>query len=161
MDSKAHFRATFESLIADTKLDGRYRTFIELERIAGEFPSAFWHGPDGQTRRVTVWCSNDYLGMGQHPDVLAAMHRAIDRSGAGTGGTRNISGTNWQHVQLETELADLHSKEGALIFTSGWISNLAALGTLGRLMPGCAIFSDEFVLCMTVRTTRSRLAPMK
>lgn len=142
MDSKADFRATFESLIADTKLDGRYRTFIELERIAGEFPSAFWHGPDGQTRRVTVWCSNDYLGMGQHPDVLAAMHRAIDRSGAGTGGTRNISGTNWQHVQLETELADLHSKEGALIFTSGWISNLAALGTLGRLMPGCAIFSD-------------------
>jgi 5-aminolevulinate synthase len=142
MDSKADFRATFESLIADTKLDGRYRTFIELERIAGEFPSAFWHGPDGQTRRVTVWCSNDYLGMGQHPDVLAAMHRAIDRSGAGTGGTRNISGTNWQHVQLETELADLHSKEGALIFTSGWISNLAALGTLGRLMPGCAVFSD-------------------
>jgi 5-aminolevulinate synthase len=142
MDSKADFRSTFESLIADTKLDGRYRTFIELERIAGEFPSAFWHGPDGQTHRVTVWCSNDYLGMGQHPDVLAAMHRAIDRSGAGTGGTRNISGTNWQHVQLETELADLHSKEGALIFTSGWISNLAALGTLGRLMPGCAIFSD-------------------
>ncbi len=142
MDSKVDFRATFESLIADTKLDGRYRTFIELERIAGEFPSAFWHGPDGETRRVTVWCSNDYLGMGQHPDVLAAMHRAIDRSGAGTGGTRNISGTNWQHVQLETELADLHSKEGALIFTSGWISNLAALSTLGRLMPGCAIFSD-------------------
>src|SRR6201998_1401934 len=142
MNSKADFRATFESIIADTKLDGRYRTFIELERIAGEFPRAFWHGPDGEARRVTVWCSNDYLGMGQHPDVLAAMHRAIDRSGAGTGGTRNISGTNTQHVRLETELADLHSKEAALIFTSGWISNLAALGTLGRLMPGCAIFSD-------------------
>src|ERR1700730_12450806 len=142
MDSKADFRATFESLIADTTLDGRYRTVVQLERIAGEFPKALWHGPDGQTRRVTVWCSNDYLGMGQHPDVLAAMHRAIDRSGAGTGGTRNISGTNWHHIQLETELADLHSKEGALIFTSGWISNLAALGTLGRLMPGCTIFSD-------------------
>src|SRR5712672_2894154 len=142
MTSRMDFSERSAQLIANTKLDGRYRTFVQLERIAGEFPSALWHGPDGQTRRVTVWCSNDYLGMGQHPDVLAAMHRAIDRSGAGTGGTRNISGTNWQHVQLETELAALHSKEGGLIFTSGWISNLAALGTLGRLMPGCAIFSD-------------------
>jgi 5-aminolevulinate synthase len=136
------FESRFRTVIAEMRLDGRYRTFIELERIAGEFPSAQWHAPDGAARRVTVWCSNDYLGMGQHPDVLAAMHSAIDLSGAGTGGTRNISGTNRQHVALETELADLHGKEAALIFTSGWVSNLAALGTLGRLAPDCAIFSD-------------------
>jgi 5-aminolevulinate synthase len=142
MDRKMDFDTRFAALIADMKLDGRYRTFIELERMAGEFPTAMWHRPDGERRKVTVWCSNDYLGMGQHPDVLAAMHRAIDRSGAGTGGTRNISGTNRQHVALETELADLHDKQAALIFTSGWISNLAALGTLGRLMPDCVIFSD-------------------
>ena len=132
----------FESLIGEMKLDGRYRTFIELERIAGEFPIALWRQPDGDARRVTVWCSNDYLGMGQHREVLAAMHGAIDQFGAGTGGTRNISGTNRSHVALETELADLHDKEAALLFTSGWISNLAALGTLGRVLPNCAIFSD-------------------
>src|ERR1700758_5170647 len=142
MTSRMDVNQRFTQLIADIKMDGRYRTFIELERIAGEFPTALWHRLDGVTQRVTVWCSNDYLGMGQHPDVRAAMHKTIDLSGAGTGGTRNISGTNRQHVALETELADLHGKEAALIFTSGWISNLAALGTLGRLMPGCAVFSD-------------------
>lgn len=134
--------AHFEQLIGELKLDGRYRTFIELERIAGEFPVALRHAPNGSAKRVTVWCSNDYLGMGQDADVLAAMHRSLDQSGAGTGGTRNISGTNRQHVQLETELADLHGKEAALVFTSGWISNLAALGTLGKLLPNCVIFSD-------------------
>ncbi len=137
-----NYDKTFEDLLAEMKLDGRYRTFAELERISGEFPTALWHRPDGEKQRVTVWCSNDYLGMGQHPDVLAAMHKAIDLSGAGTGGTRNISGTNRQHIALETELADLHGKDAALIFTSGWISNLAALGTLGRVLPNCAIFSD-------------------
>ncbi|SEF10476.1 5-aminolevulinate synthase [Rhizobiales bacterium GAS191] len=142
MTSRIDFSERFAQLIADMKVDGRYRTFIQLERMAGEFPTALWHRSDGQSRRVTVWCSNDYFGMGQHPDVLAAMHATIDRSGAGAGGTRNISGTNREHVQLETELADLHDKQAALIFTSGWISNLAALGTLGRLMPGCAILSD-------------------
>jgi 5-aminolevulinate synthase len=136
------FNARFAQLVAEMKLDGRYRTFVQLERMAGEFPIALWHHPDGSSRRVTVWCSNDYLGMGQHPDVLEAMHRTLERSGAGTGGTRNISGTNLVHAQLETELADLHSKQAALVFTSGWISNLAALGTLGRLLPNCAIFSD-------------------
>ena len=135
--------AIFEALINEIKQDGRYRTFIELERIAGQFPKALWHTPDGKPRAVTVWCSNDYLGMGQHPDVLAAMHQTLDASGAGTGGTRNISGTNREHVALEAALADLHGKEQALIFTSGWISNLAALETLGKLLPGCAIFSDQ------------------
>jgi 5-aminolevulinate synthase len=136
------YNSKFEALIAGMKLEGRYRTFIELERIAGDFPAALWRAPDGGQRRVTVWCSNDYLGMGQHPDVLAAMHRTIADSGAGSGGTRNISGTNRQHVALEIELADLHGKEAALVFTSGWISNLAALGVLGRLLPNCVIFSD-------------------
>ncbi len=132
----------FRELLQSMKLDGRYRTFVELERIAGEFPTALRHRSNGTTQRVTVWCSNDYLGMGQHPDVLAAMHGALELSGAGAGGTRNISGTDRQHVALETELAQLHGKEGALLFTSGWISNLAGLATLGRVLPGCAIFSD-------------------
>jgi len=131
----------FEALLAQTKLDGRYRTFIELERIVGAFPKAIWHSAAG-AKEVTVWCSNDYLGMGQDPAVLTAMHETIASSGAGAGGTRNISGTNRHHVELEAELAGLHGKEAALIFTSGWISNLAGLGTLGKLLPGCAIFSD-------------------
>ncbi|MCP4825920.1 MAG: 5-aminolevulinate synthase [Shimia sp.] len=123
--------------------EGRYRTFIDIERKQGHFPHATWTRPDGEEQPITVWCGNDYLGMGQHPVVLAAMHEAVDATGAGSGGTRNISGTTIYHKRLEAEIADLHGKESALLFTSAYIANDATLSTLPKLFPGLIIYSDE------------------
>ena len=122
--------------------EGRYRTFIDIERRNGAYPHAVWRKPDGTEKEITVWCGNDYLGMGQHPVVLAAMHEALDATGAGSGGTRNISGTTVYHKRLEAELSDLHGKEAALVFSSAYIANDATLSTLRTIFPGLIIYSD-------------------
>jgi len=137
------YLSRFRDALAGLRREGRYRVFTDIVRARGAYPSADFHA-QGAKRPVVVWCSNDYLGMGQHPKVLAAMHEAIDATGAGSGGTRNISGTTHYHVELEAELADLHGKEAALLFTSGFVSNDTTLATLAKLLPGLIVFSDAF-----------------
>ena len=138
-----NYKAIFSQAIDRLHTEGRYRVFIDILRNKGAFPNArCFHGHNGP-KPITVWCSNDYLAMGQHPKVVAAMEEALHDVGAGSGGTRNIGGNTHYHVDLEAELADLHGKESALLFTSGYVSNEATLATLAKLLPGCVIFSDE------------------
>nr|WP_276591753.1 5-aminolevulinate synthase [Sphingomicrobium nitratireducens] len=140
---RVDYNGIFKAAIDRLHDEGRYRVFIDILRTKGAYPNArCFHGHNGP-KPITVWCSNDYLGMGQHDKVVAAMEEALHEVGAGSGGTRNIGGNTHLHVQLEEELADLHAKEAALLFTSGYVSNEAALSTIGKLLPGCIIFSDE------------------
>jgi len=136
------YRAAFEAAVASVRGEGRYRVFADLKRRRGQFPRAVWTTPEGDKRDVVVWCSNDYLGQGQNPVVTEAMKAAVDEAGAGSGGTRNISGTTRYHVELEAELADLHGKDAALVFTSGYVANEATLSSLSKILPGLIIFSD-------------------
>src|ERR1041384_3403138 len=137
MDYDSYFASALDRL----RQERRYRVFADLERIAGRFPHAVWHSPQGP-REVVIWCSNDYLGMAQHPKVIGAMVETATRMGTGAGGTLNIAGTNHPLVELERELADLHGKEGALVFTSGYVSNQTGIATIAKLLPNCVILSD-------------------
>ncbi len=135
------YDAFFASALGRLHDERRYRVFADLERIAGRFPHAIWHSPNGR-REVVIWCSNDYLGMAQHPKVVGAMVEAASRMGTGAGGTRNIAGTNHPLLELESELATLHGKEAALVFTSGYVSNQTGIATIARLLPNCLLLSD-------------------
>jgi len=153
-----HYENMFRAAVNRLKAERRYRVFIELERVAGRHPYALWHGPEG-VREVVVWCSNDYLGMSQHPAVTGAMAEAARLHGTGAGGTRNISGTSHAVVELEAELAALHGKERALVFTSGYVANEGALGTLIKLLPGCLVLSDALNHASIIAGIRDGVRP--
>jgi len=138
-----NYRAAFEKAVETVREEGRYRIFRDIRRKAGEFPRATWFKDDNTEKEITVWCSNDYLGMGQNPCIVEAVKSAVDAAGTGSGGTRNISGTTRYHVQLEHELASLHSKDAALVLTSGYVANEATLGVMSKILPGLVILSDE------------------
>ena len=155
------YKAAFRDAVEQVRGEGRYRVFADLKRHRGNFPFATWTAPGGETRDVIVWCSNDYLGQGQNPVIIEAIHKAVDEAGAGSGGTRNISGTTHYHVELEVELADLHGKEAALLFTSGYVSNEATLATLQKVLPGLITFSDALNHASMIAGIRAGGGPRK